>query len=57
MISQKFKTKKQLAHELGMSLRTLQRRLSKNELHVPRGLISPQMQIKILNILEVEIMT
>ena len=42
------KTKFQIAQELGISLRTLQRWIKKSDLEVPRGLVSPQKQIEIL---------
>ena len=41
-------TKSQLADLLGLSLRTLQRKLLRAELIIPRGLISPDSQIQIL---------
>lgn len=41
-------TKSQLANLLGLSLRTLQRKLKGVGLHIPRGLISPDSQIQIL---------
>ncbi len=41
-------TKSQLADILGLSLRTLQRKLLRAELNIPRGLISPDSQIHIL---------
>lgn len=41
-------TKSQLAYLLGLSLRTLQRKLKGAGLNIPRGLISPDCQIKIL---------
>ncbi len=41
-------TKSQLADLLGLSLRTLQRKLLRAELNIPRGLISPDCQIQIL---------
>ncbi len=41
-------TKSQLADLLGLSLRTLQRKLLRAELNIPRGLISPDSQIQIL---------
>lgn len=40
-------TKSQLAILLGMSLRTLQRKLERSGLNIPRGLISPDCQIQI----------
>jgi len=45
---EKPKTKNQIAQELGISLRTLQRWIKKSNLHVPRGLVSPQKQKEIL---------
>ena len=42
------KTKAQMANELGISLRTFQRRLVQHNLNIPRGLIMPQKQILIL---------
>lgn len=41
-------TKSQLANLLGLSLRTLQRKLKGAGLNIPRGLISPDSQIQIL---------
>ena len=41
------KTKHQIAQDLGISLRTLQRWLKKSNLQVPRGLICPQKQKEI----------
>lgn len=41
------KTKHQIAQELGISLRTLQRWIKKNDLKVPRGLVCPQKQLEI----------
>lgn len=38
------KTKEKLAEEMSISLRTLQRRLGKAGLEIPRGLISPDDQ-------------
>lgn len=43
----KAKNKKQLAEELGLSLRTFQRRLKEADLEIPRGLISPEKQREI----------
>ena len=48
----KAKTKEQIAEEMGMSLKTLQRRLKKVNLKIPRGLISPQKQTQIFERLE-----
>jgi len=42
------KTKYQIAQELGISLRTLQRWIKKSDLDVPRGLVCPQKQIEIM---------
>lgn len=41
------KTKYQIAQELGISLRTLQRWIKKSDLEVPRGLICPHKQKEI----------
>ncbi len=41
------KTKHQIAQELGISLRTLQRWIKKSDIEVPRGLISPLKQTEI----------
>ena len=41
------KTKHQIAQELGISLRTLQRWIKKTDLEVPRGLVCPQKQLEI----------
>lgn len=43
------KTKYQIAAELGISLRTLQRWIKKSDLQVPRGLICPGKQEEILH--------
>ena len=45
------KTKQQIARDLGISLRTLQRWIEKSNIVVPRGLISPRKQEEILTIL------
>ncbi|MFK7948418.1 MAG: hypothetical protein AB8G11_12580 [Saprospiraceae bacterium] len=50
-----FKTKSQLAHELDLTLKTFQRKLKAANLHVPRGLISPKMQLKIFEALDCNI--
>lgn len=42
------KTKYEIARDLGISLRTLQRWIKKSKLVVPRGLICPQKQQEIL---------
>jgi len=42
-----FKTKQQIANEKGIHLHTLQRRLSKIGMIIPRGLISPEIQKEI----------
>jgi hypothetical protein len=39
-----YKSKEQIAAELGISLRTLQRKLQKAGLDVPRGFLSPETQ-------------
>lgn len=41
------KTKNQIAQDLGISLRTLQRWIKKWNLEVPRGLVCPQKQEEI----------
>jgi len=41
------KTKNQIAQELGISLRTLQRWIKKWNLDVPRGLVCPEKQREI----------
>lgn len=41
------KTKSQIAMDLGISLRTLQRWIKKSELNVPRGLVCPNKQKEI----------
>lgn len=41
------KNKKQIANEMGLSLRTFQRRLEQASLEVPRGLVSPEAQDEI----------
>lgn len=38
------KTKSEMAFEMGICLKTFQRRLKKSGLNVPRGLIMPQLQ-------------
>lgn len=38
------KFKKEIAYDLGISLKTLQRRLKLHKIDVPRGLISPKEQ-------------
>lgn len=43
------KTKQQIAQELGISLRTLQRWIKKSDINVPRGLVSPEKQQELLN--------
>lgn len=42
------KTKYQIAQELGISLRTLQRWIKKSDIDVPRGLVCPEKQNEIL---------
>lgn len=42
------KTKNQIAQDLGISLRTLQRWIKKSNLKVPRGLVSPNKQAEIM---------
>jgi predicted DNA-binding protein (UPF0251 family) len=37
-------TKEQLAQTMGISLSTLKRRLRQADLHIPRGVLSPQIQ-------------
>lgn len=46
------RTKSQMAHEMGICLRTFQRKLKKANLNIPRGLISPSSQLKIYQALE-----
>jgi hypothetical protein len=43
----KYKYKSEMAQELGMSLRTFQRRLKEAQIEVPRGLIPPDLQLLI----------
>ena len=38
------KTKQQIANELGISMSTLKRKLKIYKLHVPRGLVCPDVQ-------------
>lgn len=45
----KARYKKEIAEEMGMSLRTFQRRLDDNNLEVPRGLICPEKQKEIFH--------
>lgn len=47
-----FKTKSELANELELTLKTFQRKLKAANLHVPRGLVSPKMQLKIFEALD-----
>lgn len=44
------KTKQQIAQDLGISLRTLQRWIGKSEIHVPRGLVSPKKQEELFKV-------
>ncbi len=46
------RTKSQMAHEMGICLRTFQRKLKKANLNIPRGLISPSCQLKIYQALQ-----
>ena len=41
------KTKNQIAQDLGISLRTLQRWIKKSSMDVPRGLVCPKKQKEI----------
>ncbi|HOY06419.1 MAG TPA: hypothetical protein PLO67_13505 [Saprospiraceae bacterium] len=41
------RNKKQLAEEMGLSLRTFQRRLKEADIQIPRGLIAPRQQLEI----------
>lgn len=41
------KTKNQIAQDLGISLRTLQRWIKKSDMNVPRGLVCPKKQEEI----------
>lgn len=43
--------KKQLAKEMGISLRTLQRKMKEQNLEIPRGIITPQRKEEILKAL------
>lgn len=45
------KTKNEIAQDLGISLRTLQRWIKKSGLQVPRGLVCPKKQEEILDTL------
>lgn len=45
------KTKNEIAQDLGISLRTLQRWIKKSGLRVPRGLICPKKQVEIFETL------
>lgn len=47
MISNNFKTKKEIAQDLGISIRTFQRHLAKTDLNIARGLVSPKKQFEI----------
>ena len=55
MNSNNFKSKKEIVANLGMSMRTFQRRLEKSDLDVPRGLISPKKQQEIYKVLGLNI--
>ncbi|MBP6826368.1 MAG: hypothetical protein KA165_07405 [Saprospiraceae bacterium] len=43
----KARFKKEIADEMGYSIRTFQRRLKEAEVQIPRGLISPELQQEI----------
>jgi len=49
------KTKQQIAADLGISLRTLQRWIRKSQIQVPRGLVSPKKQVEIFKTFGYEI--
>ena len=44
MDTHKLKTRKEIAHELGISTRTLKRWTEKHKIIIPAGLISPKLQ-------------
>ena len=47
----KARFKKEIAEEMGYSVRTLQRRLKEAGIEIPRGLISPEKQLEIFQTL------
>lgn len=47
ILLQKAKFKKELANELGLSIKTFQRKLHQLGIEVPRGLVTPQQQYEI----------
>ncbi len=49
-----FKTRQQLADELGISRATLSRKLKKSKIEIPKGLLAPKDQNKILALFGVE---
>jgi transcriptional antiterminator len=52
MSSKKFKSRKIFADELGMSTKTLQRKLKAANYELPPGLISPEQQEEIWGLLD-----
>lgn len=44
----KARFKKEIADELGYSIRTFQRRLKEAQISIPRGLVSPELQQEIM---------
>jgi hypothetical protein len=51
MDTQQFKSRKQFAQELGMCTKTLMRKLRALKYELPPGLISPERQVEIWNLL------
>ena len=48
---QRFKTRQQIAAEYGVHRKTLYRWLKKENISVPKGLITPRLQLKIYKVL------
>ncbi len=51
MDTKEFKSRKQFAKELGMCTKTLMRKLKALKYELPSGLISPNQQVEIWNLL------
>jgi hypothetical protein len=49
-----FKTKEQIAGELGICVKTLNKHLKREGIFIPRGLIDPKSQLKILSVFGIE---
>jgi len=56
-LSRKFKTRQEIAKDLGMSEKTFRKKLKNSELDIPKGLISPRNQLKIYEFFGVLIIT